>query len=1288
MSEAAAARWTPEQEQAITAGGTHILVAAAAGAGKTATLVERVIRRLTDPVAPLDVDRLLVVTFTEAAAAEMRQRLAAALHKGLAQDPENTVLQRQLALLGRAAISTLHSFCLGLVRQYFYRLGLDPALSVMNEHEALLLRREVLDDLLTERFDEEADGPFYALLEHFADGGDGEGLKELILTVYDYVQSLPWPKQWLDAAVARFEVPPDTPISALPWWEPLRRHCTLELTRAATALAEAGRLCRRPGGPAAYGDVLARDLERVEAARQASGDWDELAAAVTAATGFDRLPPLRKGNADEALQEQAKALRDQARKAVKALQETYFDRPAAAWVADLPAMAPHLRTLADLVLQFDAAFRTAKVQQGAVDFNDLERYCLQVLLDPEAPAGELLPSDVARELRGRYAEILVDEYQDINAVQDAILTLVARDGQDGPANRFMVGDVKQSIYRFRHADPSLFLAKYQTYRNWQPAGDEANAATGARIVLGANFRSRAGVVDAVNFVFRQILTAGVGELDYDAAAELVCRAAYPPEPGAPAAADTPAGPPVEVHLLDRDFDFTAAPAPDDEDEAAAEATAAGAAAAELAELSALEREARLVAQRIRTLVDGTDTQPPLLVWDREAGEYRPVRYRDMVILLRATSGRANLFLEALGRAGVPAYAQLSTGYFAATEVEVILSLLQIMDNPGQDIPLAAVLRSPIVGLSSADLARIRLAAPGGSFYEAVIAAGRGQDRPDLAAVLSRFLQALEQWRTAARRKPLSEVLWQIYGETGYLRYVGGMPGGAQRHANLIALYDRARQFDQFARQGLFRFLRFIERLQEGEADLGTAPALGEGEDVVRILSIHRSKGLEFPVVFVADLGKSFGRQDQQGDLLLQRRLGLGPRRLDPEQRAKWPTLAFHAVRQAIRLEALAEEMRILYVALTRARERLILVGSCRDLEARCRSWGAAAAHRGWPLPEATLAAAESYLDWLGPALARHAAAAPLQAAAGVGEPADPQVAADPSRWELYLWDAAAQLGLPAAEAAATAEEQPDWERIGALAPLDRPIASDVPDQLARIFAWRYPFAPVVHRFAKLSVTELKGHFDPNAEQPLPNSAKPQTVGQIDRRPRFLQTTRRTLTPAEFGTLMHLVLQHLDLARPLDPAGVANQVGELVQRELLLPGQAEAVDTAAIAAFFASPLGQRICARPEQVRREVSFTLGLPAAEVYPDLPPEVAAGETIVVQGMIDLLLEEADAFLLVDYKTDRREPEQAATAYREQVTLYRRAVQEILGKPVREAYLHFLTSNQSVAVPASVADS
>lgn len=1320
------APWTVEQWEAITARGCSLLVPAAAGSGKTAVLVERIIRRLTDPFDPIDVDRLLVVTFTEAAAAEMRDRIGRALQKSLADDPANAHLRRQLALLGRASISTLHSFCLSILRQHFHRLGLDPSFRVMGEHEAKLLQQEVLDRVFEDNYTGEGEA-FLALVERFGGTGADDALRGLVLRLYDYARSLPWPDQWLAEGADRFKIAPDASLEAQPWFAPVRDAAVRQVQRASRVIEAALSLARAPGGPAVYAENLTDDLAALEQfLRIASGGgWDDIRR-VLHDLSFGRLKPVRQETVDQISQQRVKDLREKAKKIITGLKESTFIRPARECLEDLRSLAPHVETLIGLVRRFGEEYGGAKSARAMVDFGDLERFSLTLLLDDGASPGELVPSEVACELRGRFAEVLVDEYQDINGVQDAIITLVSRTGEDSGSpgngkgagaspNLFMVGDVKQSIYRFRLADPGLFMAKYQSYaaRSGLLSGESPRsdpASPRQRIDLRANFRSRESIVSGVNFLFRQIMTPGVGEIGYDAEAELVCSAEYP-------SGERVASPAVEVHLIETDPEAASGPwdgglgaavepertFPTSEDDPAVQ------------DLSSLEREAALVARRIKDLVTGSSDRPgpAFSVWDKKSRCYRPLEYRDIVILLRAAKDRSNVFIDILQRSGVPAYAQVGTGYFSAIEVELMLSLLAIIDNPRQDIPLAGVLRSPLVGLSATDLARIRLCAPGTDFFGAVAAAASRDDLGELARRVRSFLERLDSWRTAARRGPLGRLIWQIYRDTGYLSYVEGLPGGQQRHANLLALYDRARQFDQFARPGLFRFLRFIDRLRESDQDLGTAPALGENENVVRVMSVHQSKGLEFPVVFVAGLGNGFNWQDLRRDLLFQRELGLGPMVVIPEQRLQYPSLAHLAAVQSIRMETLAEEIRVLYVALTRAREKLILVGSARDLARQCERWTETIEHRGWALPDAYLAEARCYLDWIGPALCRHAVGEPLRTLAGVRTlPADSNVLEDPSAWDIRLWRPQ-EINLPG-------EGEISWSggndlsgsstrqdllrhRLRALEPLDRPLRPEVIEPVRERLQWRYPFAEAVGRFAKVSVTEVKGRFGSDGEDsaqatsaltnPSVASTQPaiRTATALHRRPRFLQDDPGRLTPAEIGTATHLVLQHLDLSSALDEREIGRQIERLAEQEILTPELARAVDVASMARFFASPLGLRLRTPGGMVYRELPFTMGLPARDVYSELSTSAAGEDRVIIQGVVDCLLEEHDGLVIIDFKTDavrrsaaephRETLSEAAARYQGQLRLYARALQAIYRKPVKEAYLYFLAVGEEVKV-------
>ncbi|GAW91170.1 helicase-exonuclease AddAB subunit AddA [Calderihabitans maritimus] len=1256
--------WTEPQWEAIVTRGTNLLVSAAAGAGKTAVLVERIIHLITGP-DPVEINRLLVVTFTEAAAAEMRQRIGKALEEALERDPDNAYLRRQRALLNQASISTIHSFCLEVIRRYYYRLDLDPAFRVADENEAALLRLETVDDLFEELY-ASRDEEFLTLVEHYGGNRNDENLKNIVLDLYQFTCAQPWPWEKLREAVAAFKVEEATPMENLPWTGAVLEYIAMELERMEFLLRQALELCSYPGGPEAYRENLEQDLQMVGrlAAYCREGSWEQLRSNWLGIS-FSKLKRIKKEEVDEALADKVKSLRQTVKDKLKELGDTYFQREPEALLQDINRLGPLMEGLVNLVYRFSQAYSRSKQARGLLDFADLEHYCLKLLLDPEAGPGELVASPIARELQEQYEEVLVDEYQDVNAVQDAILNLVSR--QDGNrSNLFMVGDVKQSIYRFRLAEPGMFLRKYRDY-------SDSEQQAGRRIDLNANFRSRREIVDGVNFLFRQILTPRVGEMAYDSAAELVCMADYP-EVTEENCAPSVAGP-VELHLVARENE-TESSYTEDYNE-----TVEGEEEYSSRELEALEREAHVIARRIKEMVQGTPEKPgpAFSVWDKAEKKYRPLKYRDIVILLRSTRHRANVFLEALSQWGIPAYADLGTGYFSSPEVETVMSLLRIIDNPRQDIHLAAVLRSPLFGFTAEELARIRLYDRRGDFYAAVLAAARDSGSEPLRSKLRDFLAKLERWRTTARRSPLGELIWQIYRETGYPDFAGGLPGGAQRRANLLALYERARQFDSFARQGLFRFLRFVERLRRSEGDLGTARALGENEDVVRIMSIHKSKGLEFPVVFVADLGRQFNWRDLQGDLLFHPGLGLGPKVVDPQAGIKYPSLAYLAVRERCRLESLAEELRILYVALTRARERLVLVGSARELEKCCRQWCGMVSRLEWPLPDGYLAAARTYLDWICSAVARHSCASPLRNLAGVGEKGWGEVSDDPSRWKVEIWGLSEgkKVSVPVA---ASPEGSPVWDKIIRQEPLslpERPFREEVHRRLN----WRYPYRIIVTRPAKLSVSELKRRFDyQDADREAVFLAyRP----QLAERPRFLQQSTE-LTGAEKGLAFHLVMQHLDLSRPLDEEEIKRQVEAMVFREILTEEQARAVRVEDVVTFFQHPLGTRIQQSYRSLRREVPFSLGLPAREVYPDLPPEVAGEDRVLVQGIIDCFLEEEDGFLLLDFKTDRfgsRKLPEAVERYRVQINLYARALQAIYRKPVKEAYIYFVALARAVPV-------
>ncbi|MBB6636219.1 UvrD-helicase domain-containing protein [Cohnella thailandensis] len=1339
-------RWTDEQWAAIAAGGTNILVAAAAGSGKTAVLVERIISRIADERRPLDVDSLLVTTFTKAAAAEMKERIRLALEEALDRDPESEHLRRQLALLPRASITTLHSFCMEVIEKYAPLIGLDPGFRIANETEAELLRMDTLDALFEERYESEGEnGPLARLADQYGGERSDEPLHGLVLELHEFARSHPWPEWWLRETAAGFRVSGAEELASSVWAASMRQAVEQALEGALALLASGREIADGPAGPAPYAETLASDMDAVAGALRAVRGlpWESWNAAF-AAISFGRLKPCRGESYDPELQERVKGLRDEAKKTVAKLAEEWFVRTPEQYAEELNAIAPDMAELAEIVIAFGERYEEAKREQGLLDFGDLEHYALRVLRDESSSPERTIPSAAALDYRERFAEILLDEYQDTNEVQEAIVSLIAK---ESPGNVFMVGDVKQSIYRFRLAEPGLFLAKYKNYDVWTPRredlhavlpempetvesaesaaaleapeaadsaeraraaatvvlgeGDSEEAAAGGirpalrglRIDLARNFRSRTRVVDAVNHVFRLIMREKVGEMDYDRRAELIYGEGYPADEETDGSPGSPHS--VEMILLQSHGQVGAGEASEEEAPEGAAADPEREAGIPEEELETVQLEARCIASEIKRLM-GHSGEKPFTVYDGKNKLYRPLAYRDIVILLRAATSLSPAMLDELKAAGIPAYADLATGYFAATEVDVMLSLLQVIDNPDQDIPLAGVLRSPIVGLSAELLAKIRIQDRRGTFYEAVRAAASESPEAELAERLTDFLASVDRWRSFARREALAELLWLLYRETGYYDFVGGLPGGVQRQANLRALIDRARQFEtSSSSRGLFRFLRFLGRMRDTGADLGAARALGEQEDVVRIVSIHKSKGLEFPVVFVAGLGRSFNKQDLNGLFLKHKKLGFGPKRVEAETRVAYPTFPQLAIRRRLKAEMLAEEMRVLYVALTRPKEKLILIGTTKDADKELNRWRELANSSENGLPDYAVASANRYLDWVGPAatLAARSWKLPGDDRGEDGE------TAGPTGWHCRVVPAAAYMRAPEPPPTPDTGEQSAWNLVLELKPVPVP-ASEAGERAYEALSWVDPHREATQLAAKTSITALKRQL---LEYDRPGSAAEaaeQSLSEQDeseelrlnagedlpavsltyrlRRPKFLGN--RSLTPAERGSVVHLVLQHLPLKPGTDASDIERLLELLIERRIVTDEQRRAVDPSMIAAFCRTPLYERMC-RAGKLWREVPFSYGLPAPSAYPAAGSGIEE-DTVLIQGVIDCLFPEEDGLVLIDYKTDNvwnGAWEEAAEKHRFQIERYAEAIAAILGRPVKEGYVVFVDGGECV---------
>ncbi|WP_100398671.1 helicase-exonuclease AddAB subunit AddA [Bacillus sp. FJAT-44742] len=1229
--------WTDEQWQAIDAKGNNILVAAAAGSGKTAVLVERIIRKIVDPDDEAEVDRLLIVTFTNAAAAEMRNRIGEAINKEIQKQPGSLHLRRQLSLLNRAHISTLHSFCMNVIRKYYYKVNIDPKFRILDDTEGELMREEIIEDIFEEEYGIEGNSSFYNLVDMYSGDRSDDALRSLVRRLYDFSRSHPSPEYWLDQMAARYDISDAERVEDLPWTPELLQDIQSQLRGAQSWIEKALQVTHEPGGPHPYGENLSEDLEKISLLLQAD-NWAELYDKFQTFT-YGKLKTIRKteGVLDD-LKEQAKSLRERAKKQTQELKEGLFSRPPEVFLKDVKTMAPSIRYLVKLVKEFSSRYQEAKREKALVDFSDLEHICLTILTQGFGENGTRLPSEAAKEYQDYFVEVMVDEYQDTNLVQETILSLLSKGD-----NRFMVGDVKQSIYRFRLAEPGLFLQKYKKYQ-------EEDNTDGWRIDLAKNFRSRSEVLDATNFLFRQVMDERVGEISYDQAAELrLGNTSYPQSAGFEAElAVINKGDPIESSRNENEL-------------------------IELEEeLETAQLEARLIARKIKGLVESGQE-----VFDKDSKAMRKIRYRDVVILMRSMPWAATM-MEEFKKENIPVYAELSTGYFEAVEVAVMMSLLKVIDNPYQDIPLASVLRSPIIGLDEEELAQIRIKDRKSSYYEALKIASIEMEDEALKDRVTFFLERLNHWRTSARCGSLSELIWDLYRETGYYDFVGGLTGGKQRQANLRALYDRARAYEETSFRGLFRFLRFIERMQERGDDLGAARALGEQEDVVRIMTVHKSKGLEFPVVFFAGMNKQFNMQDVRGTVMLHKELGLGSKFIDSALRVSYPTLPQLAIKSRMKLESIAEEMRVLYVALTRAKEKLYLVGTVKDAEKSLQKWQEHVSIEDWLLPAAERAKSSSYLDWIGPAVLRHSAGTDLRGEenAKVLE----SVENDPSRWKIEIKQQEELQQLPEKKETAASLLENKVKRLD-------PVEESSPYQEVVRFRleWDYPFQSAsVHR-SKQTVSEIKHDIDDEySDREFIGHFKSEAA----ERPRFMQRSR--LTPAERGTAIHAVMQHVPLRSTFSKEEVDRLLFMMTERELLTKEQAESVDTEAVVQFLSSELGKRVSSA-RTVEREVPFTVAMASSKAYRDWN-ENEEDEKVLVQGVVDLLFrDEKGDLVLVDYKSDKitnrftggfEEAEQVMRErYQTQVSIYRQALESIFNEKIQESYLYFFDGSYTFAM-------
>lgn len=1268
-------KWTPEQESAIMSpkdsnlGAQTLLVAAAAGSGKTAVLVERIITRLKDMENPLSVQELMVVTFTKAAAAEMSARIGVALAKAMESTDDKALqarLERQLNLLPSAHISTLHSFCQWVIRSYFYKLDIPPTARIGNEAEMALLKQEVLENLLKEAYENNTYGIF-DLSDFFSDDKSDAGLQDKVLSLYEFAMSQSNPDGWMLRAVEPYEAAQKQDLRDTLWGRAMWDEQQAEIDRIADRIESMEPLLESTVGPKKWDKVYQEQLAALAQLKEAQ-TWSDMVDVCRNLDTFIKASftslgkALEKGEVDGALADEFKSLGSQNKDSLKGMKNGLFHIDEAVLQQQFKDQYPLIHNLVELTIAFHKAYDEAKKEQGIMDFSDLEHLCLALLVEP-GTEDDPQPSEVALELQDTFKEIMVDEYQDTNGVQETIINLISR-----VDNRFYVGDVKQAIYSFRMADSSLFMNKYNTY-------GLMNDAVERRIDLAKNFRSHENILTTTNFIFYQIMTQEAAELDYGEKESLI--------PGR-IVEDAPSdwvGGAVELHLLDTSDTNRS-------DETEGDSETAG------DEPENNERELDFIIQKIKELhaskkqVQNAD------------GSFRQIQWRDFAVLRRSLAGWGTRAVAAMRQAGIPAVVNERDGYFEAQEIQLLLSLLQIIDNPEQDLPMAAVLHSGLVGLDANELGALRLTGDGSLWSVMPLYAEQAQDEH-----LLQFIAHIERWRTLSRRHGVADLLWDIYETLDYVNYVGAMPNGLVRRANVMALYERAKGFESSGFRGLFRFLRFVESLRDSNQDMAVANVVTEADDVVRLMTIHKSKGLEFPVVFLSGVQKKFNTMDFNSPLLVDKNGGIGLKGYYPDIRVSYPSMPWLYCK-SIKSDAMkAEEQRILYVALTRARDKLFLTGYINKEIKKEKGVGAHIKHAALTQTQALgadlIKAGNSYLHWLLIAFARH-----LDGGASLRNIIELE-----GETNFDLLDRQCQVKVEIHDGSLYGDldykADVDETTINTVRVLGKVNDVALPEEIVQRFAFTYPNLVAAKTTAKISVSELKRRFaerdaeavsatdvsmqqkpviscniteDTTGENAILDTSIP-TINETEladsvfgRKPLAIAAADEVVTGAQWGTLMHEAMQWLPVKKYTQKS--MTDMLDLLQAEGKFSDEERSLlSDRSLYGFFNSDLGHRLIAS-KRVERELPFSMLFDGNRVYPD----VENGERLFLQGIIDTVFVEDDQWVLVDYKTDRiKSGDELIRRYKIQMDLYKEALERLTNMPVKASYIYSFRLHEAV---------
>ena len=1146
--------WTKEQEKAIYKKGNNILVSAAAGSGKTAVLVERIINKITNE--NIDVDKLLVVTFTNAAATEMRERVLDAIYKKIEDDPDNLKLQKQIVLLNKSHISTIHAFCLEVIKNNFYKTEISPNFRLANTPETELLRMEVLEDVF-DNYYETNDKGFIKLIDTYCGYRNDDNLKDIILKIYKYIQSMPYPEDWIEEQAEKFNIKDDEDFSETIWGKLLIKEAKNIINYGISTLKSIGKKLSVEIELAKWAQIVNDDIVQLETIENLE-KWDDIFCAIQDIK-LKTWAQDRKLISD--LKDYAKTVRDKVKDSIRSLQQDIFIYNSRQACSDIYSMYETLTQIKRIVLEFTEAYNKAKLEKNIIDFNDIEHLALQILVKKNKD-GIYEPTEVAKEYQELFEEIAIDEYQDSNEIQEEILKQVSRGN-----NIFMVGDVKQSIYKFRQAKPEMFLEKYNTYKD-------------NKIQLFANFRSRKNVLDLTNLIFENIMSKEFGSIEYNEEEFLNLGQEYPET-------DENILGKAELHIIDE-----ASEEIEEQNEISEKA----------------EIEANFVAKKVKELIDGN-----YMVYDKKKG-YRKLQFKDIVILLRKTAKVAPIYEKKLTEMEYPVFSDIGTNYFESLEIQTIMNLLKIISNPDNDIALVSVLRSPIGKFTDNELIEIRLENKDESFYKALISNKKLKDK------INEFLEQIEDFRIKQEYLRLDELIWYIYEKTGYYNFVSLMKNGGLKVANLRMLFEKAKDYEQGSFKGLYNFINFIDKVTKANSDMGAPKLIGENEDVIRIMSIHKSKGLEFPVVFLCGTGNEFNMLDLNDNILIHSELGFGPKYINYERRITYNTLAKEAIKHQIRKELKEEEMRLLYVALTRAREKLIITGIDKNLKKSIQDKEEILQGTEKEVTPTISQKAKSYLDW-------------IELVSLSNDKIKDVI-------DIYEHKKTEYLALEQEE-----------EKENKLEIEDRKINP----KIDKILTWEYP---------EIELTKIEGKSSVSA---LAKDKIEQDEIEF-KKPKFLEG-EIPLSKAEIGTVVHLVMQKLEFKQEYTMDKIENLLEELQQKEIITEKQKQAVPKEKILKFTESDLFKSI-GNAVKVYKEQPFYINIPACEIY-----ETKSNEAILIQGIIDLYyITEDGKIMLVDYKTDyvpEKNEDYLKDKYQKQLGLYKRALEQALGKKVNKTYIY-----------------